>query len=85
MSAFGGKVVDKMKVRTAAPEADNEGDLGDAGAAVRLGRDSVLAEWLGAHSVSAEMLDEWRTADDPFVRNADSKFCMASSNLRSTS
>lgn len=64
-------------VRTPEPESDNEGEIGDAAAAFVVGRKDSIADVIATHSVAAEMLDAWRTADDPFVRSADSKFAQS--------
>ncbi len=60
--------------RLAAPESELEGLLGDAAAAVRIGDTHVLAEFVGAASVSEEFTHLWRTDEQRFVQAFLGKF-----------
>lgn len=67
-------VVAAADCRTAAPESEIEGLLGDAAAAVRVGADDVLAEIVDAAWVSEEFTHLWRTDDQRFVQSFAGKF-----------
>ena len=67
-------VVTAADSRVAAPESEVEGLFGDAAAAVRVGRDAVIAELVGAAFVSEEFTYLWRTDDDRFVQAFPGKF-----------
>ena len=67
-------LVTAADVRLAAPESELEGLLGDAAAAVRIGPDEVLAEIIGAASVSEEFTHLWRTDAQRFVQAFTGKF-----------
>lgn len=67
-------LVTAADVRVVQPESDIEGWLGDAGAAVRIGRTNVLAELVDSVSLSEEFTYVWRTDGDPFVRAFPGKF-----------
>jgi hydroxymethylglutaryl-CoA synthase len=60
--------------RVAAPESEIEGQLGDAGAALRLGSQGVLAEIVDVASISEEFTHLWRTEDQRFVQAFPGKF-----------
>jgi len=60
--------------RVAAPESEMEGLLGDAGAALRVGSDAVVAEAVGASFVSEEFTHLWRTDTQRFVQGFPGKF-----------
>lgn len=61
-------------VRMAEPEGELEGWFGDGGAAVRVGREGVLAELVDHSSVSEEFTHFWRTDDSRFVQVFSGKF-----------
>ncbi len=67
-------VVSAADSRVAAPESEMEGLLGDAAAAVRVGRDGVIAEFVGAAFVSEEFTHLWRTDDARFLQGFPGKF-----------
>src|SRR5262245_57572161 len=48
--------------------------FGDAGSAVMLGREGVIAEILGVASRSDDFLDEWRRDTDGFIQTQASRF-----------
>ena len=60
--------------RQAAPRSDIERNSGDGAAALLVGRDSIVAELTGSHSLSVNMLDNWRSAGDAFVRSWEDRF-----------
>ncbi len=53
--------------RLGEPDSMQEQNYGDAGAALVLGTDNVLAELRGSFSVSAEFLATWRTAQQDYL------------------
>jgi hydroxymethylglutaryl-CoA synthase len=67
-------VVTVADTRLAAPESDSEALLGDGAAAVRVGRDAVVAEFVGAASVAEEFTHFWRTDDQRFVQSFEGRF-----------
>jgi hydroxymethylglutaryl-CoA synthase len=62
--------------REGAPESPEEMLYGDAAAAVRVGRDGLLAELLATASRSDDFPDEWRRDTDPQVRSFASKYSL---------
>jgi 3-hydroxy-3-methylglutaryl CoA synthase len=61
-------------VRDGQPGESDEEWFGDAGSAVLLGREGVIAEILGAASRSDDFLDEWRRDTDGFIQTQSSRF-----------
>jgi 3-hydroxy-3-methylglutaryl CoA synthase len=61
-------------VRDGRPGEGEEEWFGDAGSAVLLGRDGVIAEVLGAASHSSDFLDEWRRDIDSYIQMQPSRF-----------
>jgi 3-hydroxy-3-methylglutaryl CoA synthase len=61
-------------VRDGQPGEGEEEWFGDAGSAVLLGRDGVIAEVMGAASQSSDFLDEWRRDTDSYVQTQPSRF-----------
>ena len=61
-------------VRDGQPGEGEEEWFGDAGSAVLLGREGVIAEILGMASRSDDFLDEWRRDTDGFVQTQSSRF-----------
>ena len=62
------------EVRDGQPGEGAEDWFGDAGSAVTLGRDGVLAEILATASQSDAFLDEWRRDSDDFIHTQASRF-----------
>ena len=60
--------------RLGAAEGKFEGELGDAAAAFVFGTDDLLASVDGQVSISKDAPDEWRAADDTYVRNWDPRY-----------
>ena len=54
--------------RQGAPRGETERASGDGAAAFVVAADGVIAEWVGSHSITDNMLDTWRAPGDPFVR-----------------
>jgi hydroxymethylglutaryl-CoA synthase len=60
--------------RLAPPGSTLEMTFGDAGAAVLVGNDGVVAEPVAVVSQSQEILDTWRTDEQRTVRTGDARF-----------
>lgn len=56
------------------PKSDLEQLAGDAGAAMLVGSDDLVAVLLATHSVGNEILDTWRNVGDLFPSNAEARF-----------
>lgn len=67
-------VVTAADVRIAAPESEMEGVLGDGAAALRVGVERVIAEFVDAASVSEEFTYVWRMDSDRFVQAQGGRF-----------
>jgi 3-hydroxy-3-methylglutaryl CoA synthase len=67
-------IVCAADTRLAPPGSILEMSFGDAGAAVLLGNEWIVAEPLAAVSHSQEILDTWRTDDQKTVRTGDARF-----------
>lgn len=67
-------LVTAAETRLAQPESELEGLLGDAGVAVRLGSQGVVAEFVDSASVSEEFTYFWRTDNERFVQAFPGKF-----------
>ncbi|HXQ24540.1 MAG TPA: OB-fold domain-containing protein [Candidatus Acidoferrales bacterium] len=67
-------LVSAAETRLAAPESELEGLLGDAGAALRVGTDNVVAEVVDAAFVSEEFTHLWRTDSQRFLQAFPGKF-----------
>lgn len=61
-------------VRDGQPGEGEEEWFGDAGSAVILGREGVIAEILAAASRSDDFFDEWRRDTDGFIQTQSSRF-----------
>ena len=62
------------EVRDGQPGEGQEDWFGDAGSAVTLGREGVIAEILGTASRADDFLDEWRRDSDDFIQTQASRF-----------
>ena len=62
------------EVRDGRPGEGEEEWFGDAGSAVTIGRENVLAEILGLTTCSSDFWDEWRRDGDDFVQTQASRF-----------
>jgi hydroxymethylglutaryl-CoA synthase len=69
----------KMMVVTAdsrqgAAKGNLEQNLGDGAAAFVIGREKIIAEIEGNHSISNEFTDFWRSEEDRFIRSTEGRF-----------
>jgi len=62
------------EVRDGQPGESEEEWFGDAGSAIVLGRDGVMAEIIDMASRSDDFLDEWRRDTDGFIQTQSSRF-----------
>lgn len=60
--------------RQGPPRGDTERNSGDGAAALLVSQEEVIATLEGAHSVTENMLDTWRSAGDSFVRSWEDRF-----------
>ena len=60
--------------RQGPPRSEVERYVGDGAAAFLVGRDGVVADLMGFHSLTENMLDHWRSVGDPFVRSWEDRF-----------
>ena len=71
----GGKVLVTMAdCRLGAADGKFETELGDGAAAFLLGSDDLLATLDATASVAKNAIDQWRAADDVYVRNWDMRY-----------
>src|SRR4030042_1602401 len=63
-------------MRLGAPAGMGEQQMGDGAAALLLGNQNVIAEILGAYSISDELAGTWRSEEDKFVRSGEDRFVM---------
>jgi 3-hydroxy-3-methylglutaryl CoA synthase len=61
-------------IRLGEPGSGFEATLGDAGAALAVGKEGVVAEIQAFYSYSQDFLDVWRTEDQRYVKSGDQKF-----------
>ncbi|HXG19444.1 MAG TPA: OB-fold domain-containing protein, partial [Methylomirabilota bacterium] len=60
--------------RMGEPDSQQEQNYGDAGAAVLVGTENVIAELVGSYSVSQEFLGTWRTEEQDYLRSFPGAF-----------
>ena len=60
--------------RQGPPRSETERSSGDGAAAFLVGQDDIAAEFVGSHTLTENMLDNWRSAGDPFVRSWEDRF-----------
>lgn len=60
--------------RLGAADGKFEAELGDGAAAFLMGSEDLLATLDGTSSVSANAIDQWRSAEDLYVRNWDMRY-----------
>ena len=60
--------------RQGPPRGETERNSGDGAAAFLVDSEGVLAEWECSYSLTENMLDAWRSSDDPFVRTWEDRF-----------
>src|SRR5262249_3971511 len=69
-------IVAAADTRLAQPKSANERLYGDGAAAIEIGRDGVLAELLGSHSVTDEITDIWCNSSDRFTSGWEERFAL---------
>ena len=60
--------------RQGAPKGDTERNSGDGAAAFLVSQEDKIASLEGFYSITDNMLDNWRSAQDPFVRSWEDRF-----------
>ena len=60
--------------RQGAPKGDTERNAGDGAAAFLVSQEDTIASLEGFYSITDNMLDNWRSAQDPFVRSWEDRF-----------
>jgi 3-hydroxy-3-methylglutaryl CoA synthase len=60
--------------RMGAAKGALEQALGDGAAALMIGSEKVIAEVEGSYSIFNDFTDQWRTAEDTFIRSAEGRF-----------
>jgi 3-hydroxy-3-methylglutaryl CoA synthase/uncharacterized OB-fold protein len=60
--------------RQGAAKGNLEQNLGDGAAALVIGREKVIAEIEGSHSISSDFTDFWRSDEDRFLRSAEGRY-----------
>ena len=60
--------------RQGPPRGETERNSGDGAAAFLVDSAGLLAEWECCYSLTENMLDAWRSSDDPFVRTWEDRF-----------
>jgi len=73
-ASAGHVVVAAADCRMGAPGGRFEQIFGDGAAAIMIGKDDVIAEVEGTYSAFSDFTDEWRTANDLFVRSGEGRF-----------
>ena len=62
--------------RQGAPRSETERNSGDGAAAFLVGQDDIVAEFIGSYTLTENMLDNWRSSGDPFVRSWEDRFAI---------
>ncbi len=60
--------------RMGEPDSAQEQNYGDAGAAILLGTEQVLAEVVGTYTIGQEFLGSWRTEEQDYIRSFGGAF-----------
>ena len=60
--------------RQGAPKGDTERNSGDGAAAFLVSQENTIASLEGFYSITDNILDNWRSAQDPFVRSWEDRF-----------
>ncbi len=69
-------LVASADMRLGAPAGMTEQQFGDGAAALLVGKENVIAEILGAYTVSDELAGTWRSDEDKFVRSGEDRFVL---------
>lgn len=67
-------IVTAADCRNAYPKSDQEQLLGDAGAALAVGSEGVLAELIASTSINVEIIDVWRNQNEAYINIAEGRF-----------
>ncbi|MFC2044001.1 3-oxoacyl-[acyl-carrier-protein] synthase III C-terminal domain-containing protein [Chloroflexota bacterium] len=67
-------LVTAADMRLGGATSENEQSFGDGAAALLFGNERVVAEIEGSHSISDELVDNWRAHDDTLVRSWEERF-----------
>lgn len=62
--------------RQGPPRSETERNAGDGAVGFLIGAHNVIAEYEGFYSVSRNILDNWRSSGDPFVRTWEDRFAV---------
>jgi len=62
--------------RQGPPRSETERNSGDGAVGFLLGSHNVIAEYEGFYSVTKNLLDNWRSNGDPFVRTWEDRFAI---------
>jgi hydroxymethylglutaryl-CoA synthase len=68
--------------RLGAPGSDFEQSCGDGAAALLIGQENVAVRIEASYSLSNEIFDAWRLADDIFIRSWESRFAQTEGYLK---
>ena len=60
--------------RQGTPRSDMERNSGDGAVAFLVGQDNLASEFVGSFTLTENMLDNWRSSGDPFVRSWEDRF-----------
>ena len=69
-------VVTAAECRLGYPRSNEEQIFGDGAAAIAVGSDKVVAEFVDFYSVNNEIVDVWRNYNDKFVRSGEGRFIL---------
>jgi len=69
-------IVAASDARLAQPRSANERLYGDGAAAIEIGRDGVMAELIGSHSIADEITDVWRKGGERFTSGWEERFAL---------
>lgn len=72
----GNVLVIASDTRQGAPKGEAERNSGDGAVAFIVSRDGVIAEQAGSYSITENLMDNWRSAGDSFVRSWEDRFAI---------
>jgi hydroxymethylglutaryl-CoA synthase len=75
-------IITASDCRLGMPQSDHEQHFGDAAVAVMMGNLNPIAEVKTSYSIYDEFIDNWRFADDLFVRSWEERFIISEGYLR---
>jgi hydroxymethylglutaryl-CoA synthase len=70
-------IISAADTRLARPKSAGERIFGDAGSAIEVGNQDVIARLIASHSTVDEMTDVWRNADERFVTGWEERFAVS--------